>query len=223
MARAFILSLQSLSDRRILSVLFKSLVVTIAAFASSGIVLWFGIEWMLEKYTAQSSGIAAFAAFMIMVLAGWVLWRAAAIAALWFFSDDIAEATELRHYPDAAKTSQRPGTAKSASLALRSVGRALGYNLLAIPLYVVLLVTGIGPAIAFLFVNGLLLGRDLEDMLLVRYGPNYAKSQGGFSKWPRLILGLLGTAAMLLPFVNLIVPVVAVAMAVHMTHLKLGT
>ncbi len=214
--RAFMLSLQSLSDSRILAVLFKSLALTFAAFAALGLVLWFVIGWVLQKYNSDSGDMAALIAFAVMLLAGWVLWRAAAIAALWFFSDDIVDAVEDRHYPVLAKTGRRPDAAQSAKMALRSLGRALGYNLLASPVYLLLLFTAIGTPIAFLLVNGVLLGRDLEDMLTARHGQQHAS----FAKGPRLILGLLGTAAMMLPFVNLLVPVVATAMAVHMAHLK---
>ena len=77
-----------------------------------------------------------------------------------------------------------------------------------------MLFTGIGTAIAFLLVNALLLGRDLEDMLVARHG----KDHGAMRKLPRLLLGLTGTVGMMVPFFNLIVPVLATAAAVHMAH-----
>lgn len=101
-------------------------------------------------------------------------------------------------------------------MAMRSVMRVIGYNLLALPVYILLLITGVGTAIAFLLINALLLGRDLEDMLIARHG----KAHGSISKLPRLLLGLLGTAGMLIPFLNLLVPVIATAMAVHLVHGK---
>ena len=91
--------------------------------------------------------------------------------------------------------------------------RVLGYNLLALPLYVLLLFTGVGTAIAFLLINALLLGRDLEDMLIARHG-----AKGAINKLPRLTLGLMGTAGMLVPLVNLLVPILATATAVHWVH-----
>ena len=99
-------------------------------------------------------------------------------------------------------------------MAVRSIARVVGYNLLALPLYIVLLVTGVGTAIAFMLLNALLLGKDLEDMLIARHGA----SQGSIQKLPRLLLGFIGTVGMLIPFFNLLVPVLATAMAVHMVH-----
>jgi uncharacterized protein involved in cysteine biosynthesis len=37
-------------------------------------------------------------------------------------------------------------------------------------------------------------------------------------KLPRLLLGFVGTVGMLIPFLNLLVPVLATAMAVHVVH-----
>ncbi len=220
MLRAFMLSLQSLSDRRILGVLFKSLALTLLAFVLLGISAWYGIHWLLNRYVSSAGEMAALLALAVMLIMGWLLWRSVAMAVLWFFSDDIVDAVEWRHYPTLAETGKRPSAAQSAIMALRSLGRALGYNLLAMPIYLLLLFTAIGTPIAFVFVNGLLLGRDLEDMLTARHGTQYGAHRAAFDKGSRLLLGVAGTAAMLVPFVNLLVPVVATAMAVHMAHLK---
>jgi uncharacterized protein involved in cysteine biosynthesis len=98
-------------------------------------------------------------------------------------------------------------------MAVRSIVRVLGYNLLALPLYLLLLFTGVGTAIAFLLINALLLGRDLEDMLIARHG-----TKGAMNKLPRLMLGLIGTVGMLVPLVNFLVPILATATAVHLVH-----
>ena len=105
---------------------------------------------------------------------------------------------------------------QSVGLATRSILRVIGYNVLALPLYILLLITGVGAALVFLLVNALLLGRDLEDMLAVRHGA----AQNHMGKIDRLLLGLGGTAGMMIPFVNLLIPVIATAMAVHLMHGK---
>ena len=50
--------------------------------------------------------------------------------------------------------------------------------------------------------------------LVARHG----KEHGSMRKLPRLLLGLTGTVGMMVPFFNLIVPVLATAAAVHMAH-----
>ena len=214
MLRAFLLALQSLSDKRIISLMLKSIGATLALLILAGIGFWLGFDWLLFQFNINFEGVGAILAVIVMLFFAWLFWRMIAITVIWFFADDIVEAVEDRHYPLQALTGSRPDMRQSAVLAGRSVLRLIGYNLLASPVYLILLFTGVGTALALLLVNSLLLGRDLEDMIGARHGPENAPL-GRLSKF---MLGMIGTAGMLLPFVNLFVPVIAVAMAVHMAH-----
>lgn len=215
MLRALMLSFQSLSDRRVQAILFKVVLLTFMIFAILGFALWYALDAGIAAIGWRDQGIlSALAALALMLLSGILLFRIIAVAITWVFADDIIDAVEDHHYPGHAELGQRPGLATGAGMAVRSIARVIGYNLLALPVYVVLLITGVGTAIAFLLVNSLLLGRDLQDMLIARHG----KAHGTISKLPRLLLGLIGTAAMLIPVVNLFVPVIATAMAVHLVH-----
>lgn len=195
--------------------LVKVVILTILVFGALGVGLWYALDALFSYFGWRDDGsLTALASLVLLMLSGIILFRIVAVAITWVFADDIIDAVEDRHYPHHANLGQRPGLATGVTMALRSVARVIGYNLLALPIYPLLLITGVGTAIAFLLVNALLLGRDLEDMLIARHG----KLHGSISKLPRLLLGLLGTAAMLIPFVNLLVPVIATAMAVHMVH-----
>jgi CysZ protein len=215
MIRALMLSFQSLSDRRVAILLAKVIVLTILVFGALGVGLWYLLDALFAYLGWQDDGtLSALASFALLLLSGVLLFRVVAVAITWIFADDIIDAVEDRHYPAHAELGQKPGLAAGTAMAMRSVARVIGYNLLALPVYLLLLITGVGTAIAFLLVNALLLGRDLEDMLVARHG----KARGSIAKLPRLLLGLLGTAGMLIPFVNLLVPVIATAMAVHLVH-----
>jgi CysZ protein len=214
MIRALMISLQSLSDARVLAILFKSIALTVLVFALLGTGLYFGLDRLFTSLGWGDDMLSALATFLILAFSGLLLFRIIAVAILWIFSDAIVDAVEDKHYPDHAARRTQPSLGNSVAMAARSVLRALGYNLLALPLYALLLITGLGLALAFLLVNALLLGRDLEDMLVARHGA----AHGQLGRPKRLLLGLAGTAAMLIPFVNLLVPVVVTAMAVHMAH-----
>lgn len=208
------LALTSLSDRRIMLVLVKVVALTLVVFALSGVGLWFGIDGLFHRYGLRDDGgLSALLAVTILGIAGWVLFRAVAVAITWIFADDIIDAVEDRHYAFAAVTGKRPNMRTAARMALRSLARVVGYNLLMLPVYLLLLFTGVGTALAFLVVNGYLLGRDLEDMLVARHG-----EEQRLGAIRRFVLGLGSTAAMLVPFLGLIIPVVATATAVHMAH-----
>lgn len=215
MIQALLLSFQSLSDRRVAALLVKVVLLTIAAFVVLGIGLWYAIDALFAWANLSDDGtLSGLLSFALLLLSGVLLFRIVAVAITWIFADDIIDAVEDRHYPHHAELGKRPGLATGLQMAVRSIARVIGYNLLALPVYLLLLFTGIGTAIAFLLVNALLLGRDLEDMLVARHG----KQHGAIRKLPRTLLGLLGTAGMLIPFFNLVVPVLATAMAVHMVH-----
>jgi CysZ protein len=219
MLRAITLGFSSLSDSRVMRVLAKVMALTLAAFVVLGVLLWYGIDAVLAYYgLVNDDGLSALISVFVLFFAGWLLFRSVAMAMTWVFADDIIDAVEDRHYPFASIQGQRPTLARAARMGLRSVGRAVGYNLLMTPIYLILLFTAIGTPLAFLLVNAYLLGRDLEDMLVVRHGPERA----ALGAIRRFVLGLASVAAMLIPIVQFIIPVVATAAAVHMAHDRTG-
>jgi CysZ protein len=214
MIQALMLSLQSLSDRRITVVMVKVVVLTIVTLIVSGVGLWFALQALFSWLSVNGAGFwSGLLSAAIVALSGILLFRVVAIAMTWVFADDIIDAVEDRHYPSHAAFGKRPSLGAGVQMALKSIVRVVGYNLLALPVYVLLMFTGVGTAIAFLFINALLLGRDLEDMLIARHG-----AKGTMNKLSRVMLGLFGTAGMMVPLINLFVPVLATAMAVHLVH-----
>ena len=219
MLRSISLAFASLSDRRVILVLAKVIALTLAAFVVLGVVLWYAIDAAFAYYLPNDDGmLGAAAALVVLVFSGWILFRSLAVAFTWVFADEIIDAVENRHYPFYAAQGQRPSFAKAAQMGLRSIGRAVGYNLLMIPVYLILLVSGVGTPLAFLALNGYLLGRDLEDMLVARHGPMRAE----IGAIRRFVLGLGSVAAMLIPVFQFVVPVLATAAAVHVAHDKTG-
>jgi uncharacterized protein involved in cysteine biosynthesis len=214
MIQALMLSFQSLSDRRVAAVLVKIIFLTIVSIVILGIGLWFALQRVFGWLNVNDGGFwSGLLSGAMIILFSILLFRVVAVAMTWVFADDIIDAVEDRHYPRQAALGKRPSLGAGLQMAVRSIVRVLGYNLLALPLYLLLLFTGVGTAIAFLLINALLLGRDLEDMLIARHG-----AKGAMNKLPRLMLGLIGTVGMLVPLVNFLVPILATATAVHLVH-----
>ena len=195
--------------------LIKVMLCTFASFLLLGVGMWFALDWLFAWLNIQNGAyLSTLLSLAIIPISAFLLFRVVAVAITWIFADDIIDAVEDRYYPQKAAFGKRPGVGAGVHMAVRSIARVVGYNLLALPLYIVLLVTGVGTAIAFMLLNALLLGKDLEDMLIARHGA----SQGSIQKLPRLLLGFIGTVGMLIPLFNLLVPVLATAMAVHVVH-----
>ena len=220
MIQAFFLSLGQLLDGRVAMVFLKSLLVTLALFAVLGFGLWYGVHWAVDRWIGANAGAFADIAVIVVILgAHWLLFRAIAIGVIGIFADEVVAAVEAKHYPGAHADARDVPFARSVAMGLGSGARILLINLMLSPIYIALLLTGMGTAIAFFLVNSWLLGRDLGDMVAARhmkYGelPKW-RSRTGFR---RFVLGMFGTGLFFIPVVNLIAPVIGAAMATHAFH-----
>jgi uncharacterized protein involved in cysteine biosynthesis len=226
MLNALLLSVRQLGDRRILAVLAKSMLVTLAIFAAFAAALVWGTRWLAAHWFAASDGmadLAGAAAVIVAILSAWLLFRAIAIAVTGVFADEVVHAVEAKHYPARFAEACDLSFARSAAMGLRSAGRALLINLLFAPLYLLLLVTGVGTAVAFFLVNSWLLGRDLGDMVAARHMPAAELQRWrATTRASRFALGAAGTALFFVPFVNFVAPVLGAAMATHLFHRRTG-
>jgi CysZ protein len=226
MIHALVLSFGQLLDPRVVRVFLKSIALTLALFALLGVGLWWGLHAAAERWgswLATSTVTAALAdvlAVLLLVFAWWLAFRAIAIAVIGIFADEVVEAVEAKHYPAAHASARAVPLGRSVAMGVRSILRLIGINLLLLPLYILLLVTGVGTAIAFFLVNSWLLGRDLGDMVAARHMK--AREMPGWrsrTRFRRLRLGAVGTALFLIPGVSLLAPVLGAAMATHAFHL----
>ncbi len=227
MIEAFFLSVSQLGDRAFLRVLAKSLAVTIAVLLAVGGMLAWGARWVARDGFGlgdHAGTLAAIGATLAAVALAWLLFRVVAIAVIGIFADDVVEAVEARHYPAALATAKPVPFARSIAAGLRSALRAVVVNLLASPLYLVLLFTGIGTPVAFFVVNGWLLERDLSDMVAARhYGAAAMRADRAAGRGRRFVLGLAGTGLLMVPFVNFVAPLLGAAMATHLFHRRRAT
>lgn len=225
MIQAFFLSLGQLLDGRIAMVFLKSLAVTLVLFAGLGVGLWYGMHALSDWLAAWMGSWAATGAFAdiatiaLLLLAHWLLFRAIAVGVIGVFADEVVAAVEARYYPDAHAGARDVPLARSVSMGLGSAFRLIAINLLLSPVYLMLLITGVGTAVAFFVVNAWLLGRDLGDMVAARH-MGYGELPGWRRRTSvrRFILGAFGTGLFLVPVLNLIAPIIGAAMATHAFH-----
>ena len=212
--RALSLSVAQLADRRILRVLVQSMALTLAILIVAGGALWLVGRWLADRtFTPDSSALVQALLAVALVAASWLLFRTVAMAVMGLFTDEVVEAVEDRHYPAVRAAAVPVPWRRQVAMGMRSARRAIGYNLLALPLYAVLALTGVGLVIALWAVNALVLGRDLEAMASASH-----PAAPGLSRGARWALGGAASALFLLPVVNLLAPILAAAMAVHMLH-----
>lgn len=128
------------------------------------------------------------------------------------FLDDVAEVIERRDYP-----ADRPGTAMPLGEAMLSSLKFFGIvvvgNIVALLL---LLVPGVN-IVAFFLVNGYLLGREFFEFAAMRFrSPDEARLFRSRHAGTVFVAGLVIAAFLAIPFVNLLTPLFAAGLMVHL-------
>ena len=216
-----LLAFCQLADPAILRVLGKSLAITLCVFILFAFALVKTLPWLLGEYGELAGDSYVVIGAVLTFLLAWFVFRIVALAVLQFFADEVVAAVEAKHYPDAARKARKLPFREDLSNSLKGIGRTLGYNALAIPVAVVLVFTAIGPAVIFLLVNAVLLGRELTDMGWFRHR-SLPEARSPVGPFERLALGGFIAGLMVIPLINILAPVIGAAAGTHMVHRKLG-
>lgn len=194
--------------------LLYGLALAVACFAAT----WGLVAWVLATTAVSSIGwldtVLDVLGGLATLVVTWLLFPAVFGAMCTVFTESVVAAVERRHH-------QRLGEARGAPLAaalaagLRLLVLGLVLNLVLLPLLL------LGPVypVAWVCVQGLLLGREYFELVALRRMPPaeaaaLRRARRG-SAW-----GMGAVAAMLLmvPFVNLLVPFALAGGMVHLVH-----
>lgn len=214
---AFLRALAQIGLPGVRAVLWRTLCLTLLVLALLGTGIWFGLHWLLIQLGwSQADGVGgALLSTLLIAIGVWLLFRIVAMAIVGLHADRIVVAVEQASYPARLAAARSVPFAMELRMTIRSTLRALGWNLAALPAYLLLLATGIGPPLLFLTLNAYLLGRDLAELVEARH-PALPR----FTSLARWQLGFASALLFLPPVVNLLAPVLGVAMATHMFHAR---
>ena len=202
------------------AVFLKTLGLTLLAL----VALWLGLtsllEWLaLPWLQTLLPGMPSWAGWLGGIIAaialafGMALLIApvtAVVAGL--FLDDIAEVVEHTDYPGDPTGRAMPAL-RSLVLSARFLGVVVLGNIVALLL---LLVPGVNTA-AFFIVNGYLLGREFFEFAAMRFrGEDEARALRRHYAGTVFLAGLLIAAFLAVPLLNLLTPLFAAAMMVHL-------
>ena len=162
-------------------------------------------------------GGSTIGAIGLTLLAAWFLFPAVALAVIATFTDRIAAAVEQQHYPQAAEDAVRVGVGRGLLIGLKSASRLILFNLIALPFYLLLLITGVGPFILFVIVNGIAFGRDVAEIAAARHGDRLSRQAWlKATRGQQHMIGILISLLLLVPLVNLLAPVIGTAAGIHL-------
>lgn len=205
------------------SVLFKSLGLTlllliVAWFGLKDVFEWLALPWLdtlmpgMPSWLGWLGFVAAIFAGLGLALGLALLIAPVTAVVAGVFLDDIAEVVEHEDYPG-----DRPGEAvpvmRGLVLSLKFLGVVAAGNIVALFL---LLVPGVN-VIAFFLVNGYLLGREFFEFAAMRFRPE-AEARMFRRKHSTTVFlaGLVIAGFLAVPLLNLMTPLFAAAMMVHL-------
>ncbi|MEH6836232.1 MULTISPECIES: EI24 domain-containing protein [Falsihalocynthiibacter] len=217
----FFKSLAQLSDRSFRLVLWKGVGLSFLLLFGIYVVFVTGINWFVpESVTLPWVGnitvlksIFSWASILLMILLSMFLMIPVASAFTGFFLDEVAEAVEDKHYPQLPPAPKMP-FADTVVDTVNFLGLIVGLNIVGLVVF-----PFFGPLapIMFLGLNGFLLGREYFQMAAMRrLGRVQGRALMSKNRGEIWIAGALMALPLLIPFVNLFVPVLAAATFTHM-------
>ena len=173
-----------------------------------------GEWWLIGRVELPSLGLQTLAVGAVLFASMFLMIPVAAMFVS-LFLDQIADAVEAKHYPNLPEP-RRSGFAEDLGNSIRFLFTLIGLNLLAGVLALIFL-----PLAAFIFLglNGYLLGREYFTLVAARHLP--AREAAALRKqnfWRTWLAGILMVIPLVVPIMNLIVPVLGVATITHQFH-----
>lgn len=219
MIDAFVKAFAQLPDKRIRGVVIASLLGALAIYiALAGVLWWVLTETIIVSLPWVEALVDVLGGVAVFVLA-LLFFPAVASMIIGFFLERVADAVEMRHYPGLPPNREQPVWEIIGSSARFAVV-AIGLNVLALPLYLLLLFIPGSSLVLFYALNGYLLSREYFEAVVLRRVDSRTARQ--LRRQHRIKLWIVGAAITFLatvPIVNMLAPVVGTA---AMTHIATG-
>ena len=214
MIRSLSRAVGQLFDRRFRRVLLKGLGGTILLY----ILMYLGVGWVVAHLSLfgvawEDTVVNLLGGLTVFVLT-LLLFPTIATLVIGVLVDDIAEAVEEKYYPGLP-----PPRAQSWGEiiwgAVRFIVVSLAVNLVALPVYLLLLFLGVG-ALLYYGVNGYLLAREYFELAAWRrMEPRQADALRRAHQGRLWVLGAVLAFLSALPLINLVAPLIATAAMIH--------
>lgn len=215
MFSALIKAFGQLSDPKLRRVIRLGIVGAMACYVALVALVWFTLTHvsLFEQGWADTGADVALGLTALVVPI--LFFPALATAIMGAMLDDVADAVEARHYPQL--NWPRPQKWPEILLTtLRFLAVMVAVNLLVLPIYVVLLITGLSIGL-FLIVNGYLLGREYFELVAFRrLDPKEARLCFRHNLGRLWLAGGVIAFLFSVPLLNLLAPVIGTAFMVHL-------
>ena len=208
---------QFMSDPRLWLVVVGSAAVALLFFSG----IWWGVRegvaWVAAHWP-KYAGWLKYGQGTLGFITALLLFPATFVLVASFFQETVADLVEARHYPELPPADGAP-LKTSVLAALRFFALMLTVNIIALPFYLALLWLAGSGALLMLAVNGMLAGREYYEIVALRrmsrVDMDASRRQ---NRRAYFLTGVCIAGLGLIPVVNLLVPVLGIAVMVHVFH-----
>lgn len=208
---------------------FRSVFLTAVGAATATLVLltfalnayWpesytFGWEW-LDKF---GDWLASAGFWAVVTVGSYLLFPGIVTMVMGVLADQIAGAVEEEYYPNRRGTRKVPVGDVVISAAKLTVLMVLINLLAAIPyILLVFFTAGTGALALFIAINGYLLGREYFEMVAIRHVDRRTVNESRITYSGKVfVVGALIAGMFLVPFLNILAPIIGAAMMTHIVH-----
>jgi uncharacterized protein involved in cysteine biosynthesis len=217
-------SFAQLGDPKLRWVILKSLGIAILFYAALWIAAWFlvaaiptvDISWLGQTGNRWLNELLHFLAGLAAFVLPLFLFPACFGIIVSLFLEEVADAVEARHYPLLGKA---PGIPIWVGIwsGVKFFLLLIGINLVLLPVYLILLFVPIASVALFCVVNGYLCSVEYFELVGLRRQPMAQVTALRRAYRGRIwFAGILIAAAGIVPFLNLLAPILGTALMVHL-------
>ncbi len=208
---------QFLTDPRLWLVVAGCSLASLLCFVGLWWLVRAGVGWISAAWPS-AAGWLHYGQGTLGFIAALLLFPATFIFLASFFQERVADIVESRHYPELPPANGAP-LWQAMTAAARLFMVILAVNILALPVYLALFwFLGTG-AFLMLAVNGLITGREyFEITALRRMSASEMHAIRSKNRFPLFLAGTAIASLGFIPVLNLIAPVVGIAIMVHICH-----
>lgn len=218
MIRAFELAFSQLGDRRLRSVIWQSLLLSLLLQIALAVLAWWALQFYATFDSQWVNWLIRWAGGATATVLALLLFPASFGVVISVFLDRIADIVESTHYP-ALGAARGTSIWTGISTGVVFLFAVIALNLLLLVPYILALIFFGAGALLFYALNGWLTARMYYEQVALR-----RRNAAEVKAWRRANAGVLwGTGIVIvflgtIPIVNLIVPVVGTAAMVHVAQ-----
>lgn len=208
-------ALVQVSDPKFLSIFFRGVGLSLLLL----VLITMGLLWLIPNtinlpwlgelawLTPIFDGFAVISMIMLSIF----LMIPVASLFIGLFLDQVMDAVEAKHYPSVGPA-RKVSIGETIRESLKFLGLMITVNLLAFAIYLFF-------PLAFWIVNGVMLGREYFQMVAMRRVGRKEAKMLRRSHWLQIsVAGTLMAVPLTVPLLNLIIPILGVAMFTHLFH-----